>query len=67
MTFSADLSNNRIYNYFFTYIDVLYTAISGDDCILDVLIPEVQLGQITEQVLVYHLELARQHPTQIIS
>jgi hypothetical protein len=44
------------------YLDVLDAAIVGDDGILEVFVPEVQLCEVTQQVLVHHLELAGQHP-----
>jgi hypothetical protein len=46
----------------YLYLNVLDAAIVGDDGVLEVLVPEVQLREVTQQVLVHHLELAGQHP-----
>jgi hypothetical protein len=43
------------------YLNVLDAAIVGDDGVLEVLVPEVELREVTQQVLVHHLELAGQH------
>ena len=41
------------------YLDVLNASVGGDDCILYVIVPQVALGQVPEQMLINHLELAR--------
>ena len=40
------------------YLNILDAAVGRDDGVLDVVVPEVELGQVAEQVLVHHLELA---------
>ena len=39
------------------YLDVLNAAVGGDDCVLDVIVPQVALCQVPEQMLIDHLEL----------
>ena len=46
-------------------LDLLHRAVEGDDGVLHVLGPQVELDEVAQQVRVDHLELAREHAARV--